>query len=299
MDHSGDHPNPARLFTERYGPVADVSGIARYAEFLRKESGIGDDPPIDLGSIFAYFGIPFPQQAPLSGQSGLLLDPDRGIMIISSNDPRTRQRFSASHELMEMLLAVQTSSPFSDTMEQRSCEEGAAVLLMPGSTFAPYVRQWGVSLDTGGRLANLYDVSLTAALVRAVQLGPSKHALVLWRLGWKPSEEEALPDPNQLLLFDDYVPQPPPQKLRVWWGCSTKGGPFIPRHKSVDFDTSVYQAYESGTAVEGMDWIDLGTVCGHCFCESKTITVDRETLVVSLIHLPRDQHSMSRSISAR
>jgi hypothetical protein len=302
MDDSDDYLNPGKLFVARYGQVTDDSGVVRYAEFLRSESGLGDEPPVDLASIFRRFGIPIPKRIPLSGQSGLLLNPDRGIIFISSDDPSTRQRFSEAHELMEILFAAQSSAPswssrgrslFSDKAKEKLCEEGAAELLMPLSTFIPYVYQWGVSLETGQRLAELYEVSLTAALLRTVQFGRGQHALVLWRLARKPSEEKALPSPDQLSFFEDYLPQPPPQKLRVRWGCSTHGGPFIPPHKSVELDTSIYQTYELGSATQGVDWIDLGTFYGYCLCESMAITLDKERYVLSVIHLPDDEHSVS------
>jgi hypothetical protein len=232
--------------------------------------------------------------------SGLLLNPNSGIIFVDSDDPLTRQRFTEAHELMEMLFAVgsraagwRARSLFSTSAKERLCDEGAAELLMPLSTFGAYVNEWGVSLETGKKLANLYQVSLTAALFRTVQLGPGRHALVLWRLAHKPSEESSLPNPNQPPLLKDYVPQPPPKKLRVWWGCSTGNEAFIPPHKSVERETSIHRAYEVGDVIEDVDWIDLGTVCGHCFSESMAVTVDNERCVLSVIHLPEDEHSLS------
>jgi hypothetical protein len=302
MDSSSDYLHPGRLFVAQYGQVTDGSSVIRYAEFLRRESSLSDEPPIDLTPIFRRFGISMPKRIPLPGQSGLLLNPDHGTIFISSDDPATRQRFSEAHELMELLFATQSPAPswssrgrslFSDKAKERLCEEGAAELLMPLSTFVPYVNQWGVSLETGQRLAELYGVSLTAALLRAVRFGPGQHALVLWKLAWKPKEEKALPCSDQLLLFEDYTPQPPPQQLRVQWGCSTQGGLFIPPQKSVEFDTYIYQSYEQGSVTKGMDWVDLGTFFGHCFCESMAITLDTERHVLSVIHLPGDEHSVS------
>ena len=299
MDSPDDYQHPGKLFVTQYGRVTEGSDVVQYAEFLRKESGLSDEPPIDLAPIFRRFGIS-PKQVSLPGQAGLLLNPDSGVIFISNDDPATRQRFSEAHELMELLFAAQSRTPcwsvrglFSDSGKEKLCEEGAAELLMPLSTFKPYVNQWHVSLETGQRLAELYNVSLTAALLRAVRFGPGRHALVLWKLAHKPSEEQALTHPGQLCLFEDYAPEPPPEKLRVWWGCSTKGGLFIPPHKSVESDTSIHRAYEQGLAVKDMDWIDLGTVYGHCFCESMAVTVGSERHVLSVIHLPGDEHSVS------
>ena len=293
MGNSSNYLHPGKLFVAQYGQVTDGADVIRYAGFLHRESGLGDQSPIDLISIFRRFGISMPKRVPLPEQSGLLVNPDRGIILISSDDPATRQRFSEAHELMELLFAAQPPKLFSDKAKEKLCEEGAAELLMPLATFVPYVHQWGVSLETGHRLAELFDVSLTAALLRAVRFGPGKHALVLWELAWKPNEEKALHHPGQLSLFEDYTPQPPPKKPRVRWACSTEGGPFIPRHKSVELDTFIHRAYEQGSITRGMDWIDLGTVRGRCFCESMAVTLDTERYVLSLIHLPKDEHSKS------
>lgn len=299
MDSPVSYQHPGKLFVAQYGSATVGSDVVRYAKFLRRESNLSDEPAIDLATIFHHFGIT-PRRVSLPGQAGLLLNPDTGIIFINEDDPITRQRFSEAHELMELLFAAQLRSTswsarglFSESGKERLCEEGAAELLMPLSTFRPYVNQWGVSFETGKRLAKLYSVSLTAALLRAVRFGPGQHALVLWRLAHKPKEERAMPHPNQLCFFEDYAPEPPPKKLRVQWGCSTEDEVFIPRHKSIEFDTSIYKAYEQGLTVRAVDWIDLETFCGHCFCESMAVTMDVERRVLSVIHLPEDEHSTS------
>jgi hypothetical protein len=294
VEDLGDYLHPGKLFVAQYGRVSDRSGVIKYAEFLREESGLGDAPPINLDPIIQRFR-PLLRRVALDGQAGLLLNPDRGLIFINSDDSATRQRFSVAHELMELLFdalsprsqwSARGGRLFSDRVKEKLCEEGAAELLMPLSTFVPRVVEWGVSLETGKRLAELYDVSLIATLVRSVRYGPGQHALVLWRLALKPSEQKVLPSDRQLSLFEDWAPQSPPKKLRVRWGCSTQDKFFIPKHKSVEFDTTIYQCYESGTTAYGTDWIDLASVYGQCYCESMPITLDREAHVLSVIHLP-------------
>ncbi len=297
MDRHTGFQHPGKLFLSEYGRATEASAVDQYAEFLRQESGVSDTPPVDTGTIFRRFGIS-PRRVPLHGPSGLLLNPNSGIIFINSDDPFARQRFSEAHELMEYLFAAQSRDTrwaarglFSEKKKEDLCEEGAASLLMPLSTFRPYLHEWGVSLETGKRLAELFNVSLTAALVRTVRFGPGHHALVLWRLTHKPKDEKALAPPGQIPLFENYTPSPPPRKLRVQWGCSSAGGPFIPQHKSVEFDTSIYRAYEQESSVQGMDNIDLVNFSGLCFCESMAVTINTEKRVLSVIHLPSDEHS--------
>jgi hypothetical protein len=289
--------HPGKLFVARYGRLTEASALDRYADFLRREAGVGDSPPIDTTTIMRCFGIS-PKRARFQGPSGLLLNPDRGVIFINSDDPLTRQRFSEAHELMEYLFAAQSRTKswaarglFSEKTKEDLCEEGAASLLMPLSTFSPYLHEWGVSLETGKRLAELFNVSLTAALVRTVRFGPGQHALILWRMAHKPREVKSLAAPGQIPLFKDYTPSPPPRRLRVDWGCTTEGGPYIPRNKSVEFDSSIYEAYEQGSTVIGIDNIDLVNFFGRCFCESMAVTINAEKRVLSVIHLPADEHS--------
>jgi len=297
VDGSTGYVHPGKLFIERYGRATEGSALIRYAQFLREESGLSDEPPVDLVAIFNRFGIALPKRVRLPGQSGLLANPERGLIFISSDDPTTRQRFSEAHELMELLFAAQSPVSsgsdrgrklFSDKAKERLCDEGAAELLMPASTFVPHVDEQDVSIETGQRLSALYRVSLMAALVRAVRFGSGQYALVLWKLGWKPSEQKSLPNPDQLLLFPDYTPQPPPRRPRVLWGYSKKGVPFIPRNKSVGFETSIYESYELGSSRKGTDWLDLGTFCGYCFCDSMPMTLQGERCVLSVLRLPNN-----------
>jgi hypothetical protein len=299
MAGSDGYSNPGEIFTALNGPLTDTADILRYTEFLRQESGVGDNPPIDLAGVFRRFGFPSRRRVSLlKGQAGFVWDADQGIIFINSDDPGTRQRFSEAHELMELLLLAQPKARTWDdprlklSMDKEElCESGAAELLMPLSTFQPLVHRWGISLEAGKDLARLYKVSLSAALKRAVYYGPGLHALVLWRLALKPADELALPDPRQLTLFADYTPEPPPKKLRVRWGCSTQGASFIPRHKSIENDNLIYRCYKEGATTSGQEHIDLGTVAGRCFCESMAVTVDTERHVLSVIHLPGDEHS--------
>lgn len=302
MSSSCDYLHPGKLFTDEHGRVTNRAGVLRYAAFLRTEAGLDETPPVDLVAIFNHFGISS-REVPLVGPAGLS-NPHAGFILINSNDPLRRQRFSKAHELIELLFAAQSPTSrwssrghtlFSSDTEEKLCEEGAAELLMPRSTFLSYVHRWGVSLESGKRLAELYKVSLYAAMIRAVRLGPGQHAFVRWKLSWKPSEKRSLPQDNQMSLFEDFKPQPPPKKLRVHQGYSTQDEFFIPTHKSVDSDTSIYRCYEQGKPTRGVDWIDLASVRGYCYCESMPVRfLDEETDVLSVIHLPDDEDSVSR-----
>ena len=95
--------DPGLMFINKHGQINSAQDVLAYADFLLDESGQDHVIPVDLSLIFRCFQIPTPIQKPLPGQQGLLLDATNGIVVINSNDPPSRQKFSQAHELVEFL----------------------------------------------------------------------------------------------------------------------------------------------------------------------------------------------------
>jgi len=289
--------HPGRAFLERYGSPHTVEDVLRYADFLRAEAGVDDQPPVDLSLIFQHFGITS-HRVPLPEQQGLLFDSESGIILIKQDDPVARQRFTEAHELIEFLFEVQEEAPgwsgpwrrFAGHLKEQLCEQGAAALLMPQVSFVPLVRKLGVSMETGSWLANLYQTSFLATLFQMVRLGPGAHALVIWRYALKPTQVERLPAAEQMSLFGSDFVTLPQEELRVWWATSTQGltTGFIPKHKSVPRDSLIFHAYETGLPQNGIEHVNLGKVHGRCLVEARPVTIGDECCVLSLLHLPND-----------
>lgn len=270
----------------------------QYVHFLMEEASIAPCPPIDLGRIYDRFGIK-PKYSPLpDNQQGLLVNPERGLVLINEDDPATRQRFSEAHELIEYLFsclpsgggwASRRAGPFKQTTKERLCQAGAAELLMPRDSFLPRLLAAGVSYQTARQLADEFRVSAMAALIQMVQLGPGLHGIVLWRMKNKPTEIRRRTPPNQRSLFNDAprVVDPPP-KLRVEWSWNGPRAPYIPPHKSAPDECSIYQAWRDGTFTIGEDNLDLGRIRGVCRCENKPVQIEGQRQVLSLLHLPGD-----------
>ena len=248
--------------------------------FLRQEAGIGDEPPIDLTRIYQHFGIPEPLRAPLDEQQGILVDSNSGIILIKEDDPIVRQRFTEGHELMELLFDAQAMAgsllpDWSEQRKERLCDQGAAELLMPESTFVPTLNQWGISLKTGRSIATHYQTSLLATLVRMLQYGRGNCALIMWHCALKPSE-----------IKDDNADQPQ-KKLRVCWKIQTqdwKGG-FIPKDKSISPDSLISQAYASGQLQTGTERVHLGWKSIPCRIEAMPMRINDRAYVLSLLRL--------------
>ena len=228
--------NPGREFIDQFGPIQDSDDVLRYAAFLRESAGLSVEPPIDLTVIYSCFNIPLPESTPLPNLQALLFDPEKGIILINQSDPPMRQRFSEAHELMELLFAAippgggwntrTRSGAFRNETKERVCNDGAAELLMPRESLLSRLQQTELSFDVARQIAAEYQVSTTAALVQMARVSPGRHAIVLWRMKYKPTESRNQLSPNQLSMFADFQAPSPKKKLRVEWVLASSEMPY-------------------------------------------------------------------------
>lgn len=292
------YTNPGGEFVRLHGLPTGIEDVLRYVAFLRAEAGLSDKPPIDLSKIYQHFDMPTPRRADLPGQQGLLLNPETGQFVINQNDVATRQRFTEAHELMELLFgempgggswAARDNGHFKRGQKEALCNRGAAELLMPRSSYLPFIEEEGVSIATADLLARKYFVSNMAALVNMARVGPGLHKAVLWVYGLTPAEGQAKVKGDQASLFSKAGQEPPAKRLRVKWVYGSDGAAYIPRDAAVNEDTSIYQAWKTKANTEGEDRLELGSFKGTCRCENRSQKVDGKQAVLSLIHLPGDR----------
>lgn len=285
--------SPGRLFVKRFGTVTEHKDLIKYAEFLRTEAGITTSPPVDLNQIYARFEIPTPERVPLSITQGLVVDHEIGIILINQDDPAKRQRFTEAHELMELLFAELPENPgdhrgrgnFGYEAKERLCNAGAAELLMPRESFSPYVEAGGCSFKNARKLGEIFDVSVTAALVQSARLMKGACAVVLFRPKNKPTEIQSAVSQHQPALIPDIDRSLPTKKLRVEWSLA---GPFIPKDKSVSEDSIIYAAWQTGEFTSGIGYFDLGpSVRGRFSCESWPFEAEGEIRVLTLLSRTR------------
>lgn len=274
--------HPGQAFLCRYGRLQCEDDVFRYVDFLRQESKLEDQPPINLSCIYHHFGIPDPLRVPLDEQQGILVDSSTGIILIKEDDPVVRQRFTEGHELIELLFDAQEQASigsflpkWSEQRKERLCDQGSADLLMPQSSFVPRLHQLGISLKTGRSLATLYQTSLLATLVRMLQYGTGNCALVMWHCALKPSEVKQIRSATAH----------PQKKLRVWWKTQTQDwtGGFIPKDKSIAHDSLISQAYVSGQPQSGTETIHLGWGSISCQVEAMPMRIGDRAYVLSLL----------------
>jgi hypothetical protein len=189
---SGDrrYQHPGYAFLHRYGSLQSEADLLAYVDFLRAEAKLGAGVPTDLSKIYRHFGMPEPKRVPLEAdQQGILLDSNRGLVLIRSEDSLARQRFTEGHELMEFLFDAQADvgerlgSPrwLTEDYKEVLCDRGAAELLMPRGLFWQDLRDLGLSIGAGKQLSGRYQTSLVATLMRMVDLSDRDCALMVWR----------------------------------------------------------------------------------------------------------------------
>lgn len=259
-------------------------GVLRYVDFLRQAAGLSDEPPVDLALVYQHFGIPTPLRAPLSDQQGILVDSDAGVILIKEDDPLVRQRFTEGHELIELLFdaterslgEIEVKPRWNESEKEQLCDQGAADLLMPRSSFAPRLHDLGISLTTARTLANLYQTSLLATLVRMLQYGLGTYALVMWHYALK-REEVELSTPSIL----------PQKKLRVWWRTWTNTWTygFIPKNKSIPPDSLISLAERTRLPQSGTEVLNLGRGPILCQVEAMPLQIGNKSCVLSLLRL--------------
>lgn len=283
--------HPGRLFLEKHNKVETYDDVLSYAEFLRAEVGLEDVLPVNLEIILNHFDIPKPKSVPLPHQQALLLDSECGAILINSEDPLRRQRFSLAHELAEMLFSVlphgnglaRRPGGFRKQTKEKLCDWVAANLLMPQVFIRQQIQKNGLNFECARIISSQCGVSLTAALIQLSRLSSRKHFVVLWRMKNKPSEIKNTPGPGQLAMFQT-TSGLPPKKLRVEWSIGGPNAPFIPKDKSTEVTSNIYGAWEKGIFTLGKEKMTFDNKkAGWFYTENMPFENGTEKCVISLI----------------
>jgi len=288
--------SPGRLYVEKQKAITDFEHVLAYAEFLRNESGLNGILPVDLGKIFEHFQIPEPKSIPLPQQQGLLLDAERGIIVINSSDPEKRQKFTKAHELVEMLFTelpqgkdlgggweLKRPGGFKESTKEFLCNWTAANLLMPTSFVQNEIKKLGANFDCARTIADACEVSLSAALVQVARISNEGHFVILWRMKNKPAELKNNSDASQLTMFE-IKNTTPAKKLRVEWRLGGNNLLYIPKDKSIENTSLIHQAWETNTFIAGKVQIAFDNRKLTWYSsENMPFTINDERYVISLM----------------
>ena len=285
------YENPAKLFLKNHS-IESLTDVIAYTNFLREESGITSEPPIDLQIIMNRFSINRPETVQLPKQQGTTVTFNGSPqIIIHAGDIVTRQKFSTAHELIELLFSELPGNIRPDRVKEnifgkdkeQICQMAAANLIMPEQSFRPRSTRLGLAFKSAETLAEEYEVSLMAALSRLVDMYPNQSIMVLWQIKNKPAELKNKIPENQIKLPGLLPNNLPMKKIRVSWTHGRYKNYFLPLNKSIPEDSSIYNAWNTDQFVSGEEIIPFGSYNVKVFVESKPVNIKGEKHILSLI----------------
>lgn len=147
---------------------------------LLKELGISEPQEINVEAIAQYCGATVVYEPLERCAARIVGHGDRAIITVHSGGQRSRQRFSAGHELGHWMrdrgkvgFACSESSfnSWTGTSPERGANEYAADLLLPEFMFGPRAKDREVTFATVEELAESFVMSMTATAIRLVQHG--------------------------------------------------------------------------------------------------------------------------------
>lgn len=231
----------------------------------------------DLSAIAREDGIEIVEaRTPDPGWTACLLRSEHfGLISCQPGQNRGRRRFSIAHELGhfhipthrqgEQFACGPTDLEAADgygSEEEWEANSFAAYLLMPRKQFGQDCRGMPISFASARHLARMYDVSITAAARRMVQLTSEHCALVATEHGkvtWQDRNE-------------------------YYWPMTTRGQAIRPR----TFAAGVYDGKNPNLTPERVDphaWINEG-VGGELLLVESTHAVPSQNQVLSLLWAP-------------
>jgi len=161
--------------------------------------------PVRLADVAKEIGLRI-RYVPSSGFDGALVrlaGLPRGRIAVRASMEKSRRRFTTAHEIGHYVLPGHDSENSvcraqdvgqlredSDSLEQ-AANKFAGELLMPSLAVRRIVKKFGVSMDTCKFISDQFEVSLTAAAVKCVEVTDRRAALVVTeggiRKSFKPS----------------------------------------------------------------------------------------------------------------
>ncbi len=237
--------------------------------------------PISMDVLASLRGISRSTELPVQSPDAELVPDGKGgmTMRVNPDQPETRQRFSVAHEISHTFFPDYTSKAWCRTDAryrdrqnpedylEMLCDIGAAELLFPQPWFSRDAAACAGASDCA-RLASTYHASREATIRRFAETCSESVAAVffIWKL--KPTQLGTIGRQNQTNLLGIEPEQEIREaiRLRIEYSIPSptfiNDGYFLPKDKSVDGDSPIYQAAATGEPADGDCYLDLGQASG-------------------------------------
>ena len=240
-------------------------------------------PPFSSKEFARLKGVKRIIKSDLGELSAVLLRFSDGYVIkVNEKHSIGRQNFSCAHELGHLLISelelesrlqnveFRTFNPQAQKIararaKERLCDIAAKELLMPEAVFKQYLSEFGISIPSIERLANVFRVSIQATAIRIAEISPEPCITLLWQ----------------------HRPQKRAKGLRLAWctgpriNTSSKTH-YAPVHKIAANTSALYQAYQGNNLVKCHKLFKIGATTRRLLMESKGFGYDEKRFVVSL-----------------
>jgi hypothetical protein len=208
----------------------------RSASLLLERLGIERPDEIDVEAIAQACGATIVYE-PLGGCEARLVGlGGRAIITVNTPASRERQRFSAAHELGHWMYdrgriafacaEGQLVGEWGKPNPERRANRFAADLLLPRNMFKRVARERALTLGTARDLASTFQTSLTATVIRLVELSGSPALAACHDARgrrWLVTSDHL---PEQLITRD--TPRPASLAARLMQGASLQGPAVVP-----------------------------------------------------------------------
>jgi len=162
-------------------------------EQLLDELGISEPSQLNIEAI-AYHCNAVVLYEPLTGcEANIVGKGDRAIITVNSRSIRTRQRFSAGHELGHWMrdrgqsafgcTSKQIESEWYANNPEKRANHFASDLLLPNKLFVPLAKRRPITVETARELSRTFQMSLTATAIKLVRGGSFASMLVYYEDG--------------------------------------------------------------------------------------------------------------------
>lgn len=244
-----------------------------------------DAPPVNLDLLASCRRVRKIEHVEMVEAGRLIPDGDGYVIQVNGRHRKGKRRFTAGHEICHTFFneAHQSSRESVDLTtglfdiraeEEYLCDVGAAHLLLNPQWLLPMAELRSPSLVALLEIAEDCGASVEATAFQLAQVGRWPCTFVFWEPGFR-KPERVIPEQAAFEGWEDLAR--PQRKLRASRVYGADGTPFLPKNKSVDFDSGIYRALEEQTRTESEEIFEIGRRTLRAWCQSDYLPYHDET----------------------